>query len=262
MYQERMIPDNMWNEIKKEIPRKKSNFGRPEWSARQTMEGIIYIAKTGAQWKFLPKEFGCVSTVHGKFRKWVKNGVFDKIMKTALKSYLKNNHNRNLSWLSIDTGHSKAPLASWSGKNPTDRRKRGIKKSIITDFYGAILAIIAGPSNIHDSKFLVPTFEKLKEYVDMQGLGILAADSAFDSKKLKNYCKNNNFVLFASTNRRRKKNCKIIRPGRRWIVERSMGWLSWFRGIKICWTKTKDSFISFLQIAASVQLFKMRGVFV
>ena len=50
--------------------------------------------------------------------------------------------------------YSKAPLAvDWSGKNPTDRGKRGVKRNIIVDINGASLAITTGPTNRHDSMF-------------------------------------------------------------------------------------------------------------
>ncbi len=256
-----MISDSVWNEIKDLIPTKKIAVGRPEWDNRKTLEGIFLIVKTGMQWKFLPKELGKVSTVHGKFRRWIKNGVFEKIMEKAKKLYI-NSLDKPITWFASDSSHSKAPLANnWSGKNPTDRGKRGIKRSIIVDINGAPLAVYTGPSNKHDSKLFDQTFYNLKP--KKTGFAkIMATDAAYDSQYARRLCKKYDFALLAATNIRRDKNKKKYNPSFRWIVERTFGWQSWFRGLKTCWTKTKNSFLAFLQLVSSVQLFKLGGIFV
>ena len=91
---------------------------------------------------------------------------------------------------------------------------------------------------------------------------ILTADSAFDAKFLYKICAAKNLILDTATNVRRNKKKKKYKPAHRWIVERTFGWLSWFRGLKICWAKSKISHLAFLQIACSIQLFKMSGIFV
>ncbi|MFH1462072.1 MAG: hypothetical protein ABIF12_03945, partial [bacterium] len=57
------------------------------------------------------------------------------------------------------------------------------------------------------------------------------------------------------------KNKKKYNPSLRWIVERTFGWMAWFRGLKICWAKTEASYFAFLLLASPHQLFKMSGVF-
>ena len=84
-----MIPDSVWKEIENLIPRKKSKVGRPETDPRIVMNAVFYILKTGIQWRFLPKELGSPSTMHGKFRKWCREGVFDQIMQKAVDLYKK-----------------------------------------------------------------------------------------------------------------------------------------------------------------------------
>jgi hypothetical protein len=62
----------------------------------------------------------------------------------------------NWLWFATDTSFSKAPLTKeWSGKNGTDRGKRGIKKSFVVDKNGAPLAVHVGPRNVHDSQLLI-----------------------------------------------------------------------------------------------------------
>jgi len=248
-----MIPDCVWKEIELVIPKKKSLVGRPESDARSVLSGIFFIMRTGAQWKNLPKSYGAASTVHGKFRRWIELGVFDQIMRIANRVYSRSAEDY---WLAVDTSHSKAPLANWSGKNPTDRGKKGVKKVLITDRHGAPLAVCAAPSNVHDSKLLKPAVKTLNAE-PTKYLRVLAADSAFDAEYLRCYCRKNKLLLIAVTNIRRGKDITRNRVKGRWVIERTFGWLAWYRGLKICWSKTVESFVALLQLAASLQLFRM-----
>ncbi len=250
------IPDSMWESIKDIFPKKKSKIGRPELCKRKTLEGILYVLKSGCQWNLLPSEYGKYKTVHAKFMKWSKKKVFKKLITIARKEYQKRNSKNN--WYCFDTLSKKAPFAKFSGKNPTDRAKRGIKQSILVDRKGAPLFASIAPANIHDSQLFEPVVKNLRK---SKNIRIIAADSAFDVKRLYKFCKKKNLALIASTNPRRDKNKHKFHAPYRWIVEQTFGILSWFRGLKNCWSKTFEASDSFLQIACSLRLFKMIGIY-
>ena len=250
------IPDLLWREIEKIIPQKETLVGRPEFDARKTLDGILFILITGAQWKMLPEKYGCPTTVHGKFMKWCRMGVFQKIMTRAREYYRRRNSKNN--WYAFDTASRKAPFAKCGGKNPTDRAKRGIKQAIVVDRKGAPLFTKIAPANKHDSRIIEPTMKPMRK---SKNLRILAADGAFDVKRIYENCKQKNIVLLASPNPRRKRDVHKHTPPYRWIVERTIGILSWIRGIKTCWAKTYESAQAFLDFACSLRLFKMAGIF-
>lgn len=54
--------------------------GRPPVSKRDALAGIFWVLDNGAKWKDLPKSFGSKSSVHRWFTRWVKDGVFEKIL--------------------------------------------------------------------------------------------------------------------------------------------------------------------------------------
>jgi transposase len=61
------IPDELWNELKSIFPKEKplkTVDGRPIIPYRKVIDGIIYVLRTGCQWKMLPKEYGSGSTCH------------------------------------------------------------------------------------------------------------------------------------------------------------------------------------------------------
>ena len=59
----RIVPDDLWEEIKLLLPPEKPNktIGRPVVPFRKVLDGIVYILRTGSQWKILP-EYGSGST--------------------------------------------------------------------------------------------------------------------------------------------------------------------------------------------------------
>ncbi len=104
---------------------RKPGAGRPAKPARQVFEAIVYVLRTGCQWKALPKErFGSASAVHKRFLEWEKAGVFEAIWTAGLAQY---DQMEGIAWRwqSIDAAMFKAPLAQESvGRNPTDRGKK------------------------------------------------------------------------------------------------------------------------------------------
>ena len=256
-----IIPEKMMKEIKK-ILQPKKKMGRPRFDDEKVIQGIYYVVKTGCQWSMLPKEYGKTTTVHGRFRKMVKDGTFNKMLKIARLIYKKEINPADI--FSMDTAQTKSPLGGDNtGSSPVDRRKTGSKKSMVTDFGGAPLAFTIGASNKHDITLAKATIQELNGYYDTESLKIMAADSAYDARSLKKFLKTQNFVPFIVPNKRRsKKKKEKIKPGYRWTIERTFAWLNHSRGVFIRWCRKSDSFLAFCQFAASYQLFRMAGVFV
>jgi transposase len=66
-------------------PRKKA--GRPRRDDRAIFDGLIWLARTGAQWSQLPREFGPKSTVHERFSEWVATGALERAWAVLLQAY-------------------------------------------------------------------------------------------------------------------------------------------------------------------------------
>ncbi len=253
------LAKKFWSVAQPILQTEKKGRGRPEFSPKRAFFGILYVLRNGCRWHSLPREFGKPTTVHGKFMKWTREGLIEKIFKTARHDYLEVSDAFN-NWVAIDTSSCKASFARCGGKKPTDRGKRGIKKNITVDSRGAPLAVAIAPANQHDSKTLLNPLRQLRD-IFKHGYTIIAADSAYHSKELVKMCAKHGFVVHAATNVRRSKGLPIVKPKGRYKVEHTHSWLNNFRGIRICYGKLEESILSFLQLAAAVQLFKMKLFF-
>jgi len=131
-----LISDDFWNRIAPLLPDKERDpsreykrspgAGRPAMDKRTAISAIFYVARTGIQWKALPKsEYGSSSSVHSYFMQWSRQGVFQRIWEAGLAEYGEL-EGIAWQWQSVDCSMNKAPLAAESvGRNPTDRGKNG-----------------------------------------------------------------------------------------------------------------------------------------
>lgn len=129
------VSDAFWKIVEPLIPKKtrdasktykrKTGGGRKPLDPRRVFEGIVYVLRTGIQWKALPKEiFGSPSAIHRYFMEWEAQGFFKALWHRGLAEY-DEMEGIVWEWQSIDGSMYKAPLGKdASGPNPTDRGKK------------------------------------------------------------------------------------------------------------------------------------------
>src|SRR4028119_1986695 len=78
------LTDEQWAVIEPLIPeqeRQPTGPGRPWLPAREVMNGILWILRTGARWQDLPDRYPSYQTRHRRFQQWVDSGVFDHMLR-------------------------------------------------------------------------------------------------------------------------------------------------------------------------------------
>ena len=72
-----------WERIKDKLPVERTGKrGRPAKNNRIILNGMLWIVRTGAQWREMPECYGPWQSVYARFRKWQKDGVWEKIFHT------------------------------------------------------------------------------------------------------------------------------------------------------------------------------------
>jgi transposase len=135
------VSDELWAKVEPLIPHKqresgrvyqrKPGAGRKPMAARQVFSAIVYVLRTGIQWKALPRAFGSASAVHQYFQDWQQVGFFLGLWQAGLAEY-DGMQGIGWEWQSIDGAMGKAPLATECvGPNPTDRGKKGTQAKLV-----------------------------------------------------------------------------------------------------------------------------------
>lgn len=265
------IPRPLWRRIQRLLPKPKPRpqGGRPPADNRAIVNGIWYVLWTGCQWKAVHRDwFGvCSSVLHERFQQWQRQGIFLKLMRLMLRFYARQ---RGVQWLfqAIDSKCCPAPLGGEaSGKSPVDRSKRGSKIHLLVDQRGAPLSLHITGANVHDKwladELLVsvvvprPDPEEVEQHICM--------DKGYDYDDVHTFVEQEHYVVHIKHRRRRGEPvveaCPIPGehqyPARRWVVERTLGWLSKRRSIRTRWCKKADNWLGLLQLACSHILMDM-----
>jgi transposase len=147
------VSDIFWQKVAPLVPQperdsskeyiRKVGGDRKPIPPRQIFEAILYVLRTGCQWKALPKErFGSPSAIHTHFMRWMRAGFFVALWRAGLAEY-DEMEGIAWSWQSIDGAMTKAPLAQEAvGRNPTDRGKKGSKRHLLVDGRGVPLSLV------------------------------------------------------------------------------------------------------------------------
>lgn len=267
------LPRPLWRKLKKHLPKKKKapRCGRPRVSDRAVINAIWYVLWTGCQWKALHREWFGVSSsvVHERFQRWRELGVFEKLMKGFLEYYARRSPRGGgvgWKWQAMDSKHSPAPLGGEkTGKNPTDRGKLGAKINLLVDERGAPLSVVLTGANRHDKisamELIVSVAFKRPAHKEQH----LCADKAYDSEDLREFVATAGYKAHIKVNPRRKGAESVpddgfserIYPARRWVVERTLSWLTKRRSLRTRWSKKAGNWLALVQLACAHILFNL-----
>src|SRR6266571_1622436 len=230
------------------------------------LAAILYVLRTGIQWNALPRELGASTTVYDRFRLWEQQGVFERIWQAGLEEY-DELEGIAWEWQSMDGVMTKAPFGNAAtGANPTDRGKRGTKRSRLPDGAGIPLALVVAAANRHDVKLLSATLDGLvisRPEPTAEQPQHLCLDAAYDSTPVYQELLARHYQPHVRS-RGEEKREKEFTPGyraRRWVVERSHSWLNRSRRLLVRWEKKVENYLAFLHLACAQLIFAKVAVF-
>lgn len=142
------------------------------------------------------------------------------------------------------------------GKNPTDRGKPGTKKSLLVEGDGGPLAIVIAGANVPDMKLLEQTIEAVVvERPDTDEVEPhLSLDKGYDNPTGHEVVEGQGYIGHIRPIRedRREKRRPGRRNARRWVVERTLSWLSKCRAILIRYDKHAVNYLGLIQLACAL----------
>ncbi|CAL9328724.1 IS5 family transposase ISSco3 [Streptomyces sp. enrichment culture] len=200
------------------------DFGRlPEHDLRDIMDAILYVDRTGVQWRYLPRDFPHWNTVYGYFARWQQEGVFAQL-NGLLRQLLRQKENREAepSACVIDAQSVKTSTSVLATSQGIDAGKKivGRKRSMVTDTTGLLLAVLVTAASVQDS------------IVGTQLLNQVAAEHPRIRKIWVDGGYRQHLVEHAASLgidmeiTQRKPGTRGFTPiPKRWVVERTYGWL-------------------------------------
>ena len=255
------VSDELWAQVEPLIPPPPAHAkgGRRRAPDRQVFSAIVYLLRTGIQWNALPRELGASSTVHDRFQEGEKAGLFRRLWAAGLTAY-DEFHGIAWDWQALDGVMTKAPFGGGAtGPNPTDRAKRGTKRSLLTDGAGIPLAVVVDGANRHDMKLVAATLDGIVvarpalEEVPQD----LYLDAGYDYDAVRADVAARGYAAHIRS-RGEERAEKVAHPGakaRRWVVERAHSWLNHSRRLLVRWEKKLANYVAFVHLACAQLIF-------
>jgi len=241
------VTDPQWALIEPHIPVYPG--GRPRTTnLRDVLDAILYILRTGCQWRYLPKDFPPKSTVWRYFDEWRHNGTLDTIhdrlrrkVRTQEKPYAPRTSG-SVDSQSVDTTSGGEQRGRDNAKN-VDGRKR----HIVVDSMGLLLAVLVTAADVDDAKAAAALFGRL-EGQPVGKVRRMFADSKYHNFALYEWVADN--ASWAMVIVRRPDGQKgWVKLPIRWTVERTFAWLGKCRRLSKDREKSVRSSEGFVKLA-------------
>src|SRR6266487_3128270 len=217
------VTDEQWALIEPLIPVYPG--GRPrKTDVRDVLDAILYLLRTGCQWRFLPKDFPPKSTVWRYFDEWRHNGTLDIIhdalrrkVRAAQKPYSPRT-TASVDSQSVDTTSGGEQRGRDNAKN-VDGRKR----HIVVDSMGLLLAVLVTAADVDDARAAAEVFARL-DGQPMSRVGRMFADSKYHNHALYRWV--GEHARWERVIVRRPEGAQgWVKLPIRWTVERTFAWL-------------------------------------
>jgi len=240
------LTELQWDNIEHLFPPPKTG-GRPrEYDNRDLVNGILYVTRSGCSWRMLPHDFPPWQSVYGYFRRWRLCGLWKEIHDSLVVTIRQLDGREAqpsaaiLDSQSVKTTEQGGPRGYDAGK-----KVNGRKRHILVDTLGLLLAVVVHGADIQDRDGAKLVLEKVRHCLPR--LQLIWADGGYAGQLIAWVGKHCGWFLQT-----------VLRPvgvkgfvvlPRRWVVERTFGWLGRYRRLSKDYERLPETSETLIYIA-------------
>lgn len=216
------LKEQEWKMLEPLLPKPSSQGtrGRPqEWPLREIVNGILYVLRTGCQWRLMPHDLPLWPSVYYHHRKWRLSGVWEKI-NTVLREKARQQEGREAtpSAAIVDCQSVKTTLVKGKRGYDAGKRVNGRKRHIVVDTLGLLLLVLVTTGSVQDKPGGKQLLTQLQQCLSLPRLKLLWADGGYRGQPFVDWVKTTFGWIWQVVKRNDDAKGFQVLP-RRWVVE-------------------------------------------
>ena len=217
------LSDPQWHLLRRFLPAAKKR-GRPRTSLREVLNAILYLVKTGAQWRLLPKNFPPWQTVYHHFRQWTRNGLLARL-NDRLRAKVRQVAGKHAQPTAASLDSQTVRASAHGGEVGYDAAKKtkGRKRFLLVDTLGLLLGVTLEPADCPERKGARTLLATV--LADYPALLKLWVDGGFNGPEFAAWVQTQHPRLVVEVVKRLADVPGFHVLPKRWVVERTFGWL-------------------------------------
>jgi transposase len=222
------VSDAEWEFLIPHLTLMRADAPQRAYALRDVFDAVRYVVKTGCQWDFLPHDFPPASAVYQQARRWVAAGVFETITHDLRMMLRMVDGREGQPTAAILDGRTLQSTPESGGRAGYDgaKKKKGSKVHVAVDTLGNLLALQVTAADEQERAQVAELTAKIQE-VTGGTVEIAFVDQGYTGESAADDAKANGIRLEVVKHTEAKRGFVLL--PRRWVVERSFGWLGRFR---------------------------------
>jgi transposase len=213
---------------------------RPRIPDRIVFDKLIQILVFGCGYRRIADHTCSATTLRRRRDEWITAGVAEQLRLAVLGAYDRL-FGLELEQLAVDSCTTKAPGGGQTaGPSPVDRRKQGLKRSMVTEAGGLPLGAVPAPANHRDDGLLAVTLDTLTAVGPLPTQPVMHLDAGYDYQPCRQVLAVRGMVGQIAA----RGVPAPIQAGRRWVIERTHAWGNQYGKLRWC-TERRRTVVEF-----------------